>query len=224
MIKNLQSRKRQLVQDAIYDAAIDIFARKGFDETIVEEIAEAAGVSRRSFFRYFETKDDLLALNTIHCGERLVAAVKACPPSLGPLDVLREAVLAGARFTEAQRHTRQIVEIAERSTSSSQAHLSRLMEVQENLDLAYMARIKGASHYQLKPYLLAGMTLLILNAATAAWYKGEHKDIETAAKQGLLHLAQLFSNESSSWTDVKRSQNGKKLPSKAPKKAPSGAK
>lgn len=224
MAKILQSRKRQLVQDAIYDAAITLFARKGFDETIVEEISEAAGISRRSFFRYFETKDDLLALNTIHCGECLVAAVKACPASFSPLDVLREAVLAGARFTEAQRHTRQIVEIAERSKSSRQAHLSRLMEVHESLDLVYMVRIKGASQYDLKPHLLAGLTLLILNSATAAWYKGEHKDIEAAAKQGLLHIAQMFSGESSSWTDVKRVQSGKKLSSKASKKSRSAGK
>ena len=219
MIKNLQSRKRQLVQDAIYDAAIDLFARKGFDETTVEQIAESAGVSRRSFFRYFETKDDLLAINTIHCGECLVAAAKACPASFGPLDVLREAVLAGARFSEAQRHTRQIVEISERSVSSRQAHLSRLMEVQENLSLVYMSRLKGVSPYQLKPLLFAGTTLQILNGATVAWYKGEHKTIETAAKQGLLHLAHLFSNESFVWTDVKNPENGKKLAFKAPKKS-----
>ena len=58
--KSLQSRKRQLVQDAIYEAAIDLFTKKGFDETTVEELAEAAGISRRSFFRYFQSKDDLL--------------------------------------------------------------------------------------------------------------------------------------------------------------------
>jgi DNA-binding transcriptional regulator YbjK len=92
MTKNLQSRKRQLVRDAIYDAAIDLFAKKGFDETTVEEVAEAAGISRRSFFRYFETKDDLLALNTIHCGEILVETVSTCPPNLAPLEVVREIV------------------------------------------------------------------------------------------------------------------------------------
>jgi len=43
MTKSLQSRKRQLVEDAIDDAAIDLFAKKGFDETTVEEVADAAG-------------------------------------------------------------------------------------------------------------------------------------------------------------------------------------
>src|SRR5580704_3163592 len=48
----LQVRKQQLVRGAIYEAAIELFGKKGFDQTTVEEVAQAAGVSRRSFFRY----------------------------------------------------------------------------------------------------------------------------------------------------------------------------
>src|SRR5437899_1533793 len=52
-VPTLQARKQRLVRDAIWDAAIDLFAQEGFDETTVDDIARAAGVSRRSFFRYF---------------------------------------------------------------------------------------------------------------------------------------------------------------------------
>lgn len=44
MTISFQSRKQQFVRDAIYDAAIGLFAEKGFDEVTVEEIARAAGV------------------------------------------------------------------------------------------------------------------------------------------------------------------------------------
>ena len=137
MERSLQSRKRQLVRDAIYESAIDLFATKGFDETTVEELAEAAGISRRSFFRYFQSKDDLLALNTVNCGNVLREDVESCPSDLGPLEVLRETVAAGIRFTEAQQLTRQIIEITVRSTSARQAHMSRLMEVHDGLSSAY---------------------------------------------------------------------------------------
>ena len=80
--EKLQLRKQELVRDTIYDAAIDLFAAKGFDETTVEEIAQAAGVSRRSFFRYYASKDDLLAQSVVQYGSAITKAVETCPASL----------------------------------------------------------------------------------------------------------------------------------------------
>lgn len=218
MAKNLQSRKRQLVRDAIYDAAIELFAKRGFDETTVEDVAEAAGISRRSFFRYFETKDDLLALNTVHCGELLIETVASCPAGLSPLDVVREAVLAGAKFTESQPRTHQIIEISKRSATARQAHLSRLNEVVEKLSSEYASRMKGASMYQMRPSLLAGMTQLILNVATASWFMEDHKDMSTAAKQGFQTLTRIFCDEPTS-SSGKEATSSRKAPDvKAPKK------
>jgi AcrR family transcriptional regulator len=77
----IQKRKQLLVRDAIWDAAIDLFGKKGFDKTTVDDIAKAAGVSRRSFFRYFSSKDDLLAQGMISYGEWLEQAIESCPRS-----------------------------------------------------------------------------------------------------------------------------------------------
>ena len=60
MAEMRRDEKRKFVRDAIYAAAIEIFTERGFDETTVEEIAQAAGVSRRSFFRYFASKDAVI--------------------------------------------------------------------------------------------------------------------------------------------------------------------
>lgn len=219
MTKSLQSRKRQLVRDAIYDAAIDLFAKHGFDETTVEEVADAAGISRRSFFRYFESKDDLLALNTVLCGEVICQTVVSCPANLSLLDVVRETVLAGVRFTEAQKHTRQIIEIAQRSTSARQAHMSRLMEVEDRVGAAFAARMKSKSRYSSKSLLLAGMSVLLMNSATASWYVGEHKDIAAAAKYGFLSLAEIFCDESAAPSGLPAAPGNKARSSNAPKKA-----
>lgn len=218
MPKSLQSRKRQLVRDAIYDAAIELFAKKGFDETTVEEVAEAAGISRRSYFRYFESKDDLLALNTVNCGEALCEAVKSCPARLTPLEVVRETVLTGVKFTESQEHTRQIIEIAQRSSSARQAHLSRLMEVEDKLAAAFSARMKGTNPYSQKPRLLAGMTMLVQNTAVADWYLGEHKDLTIATKHSFLNLTEILCDKAAvQWGDEAPAA-GKKPGKSAPKK------
>jgi hypothetical protein len=58
---SLQLRKQEFVRDAIWAVAIDLFAEKGFDETTLDDIVAAAGTSRRTFFRHFESKRDLIA-------------------------------------------------------------------------------------------------------------------------------------------------------------------
>ncbi len=219
MAKSLQSRKRQLVRDAIYDAAIELFAKRGFDETTVEEVAEAAGISRRSFFRYFETKDDLLALNTVHCGEVLCQTVASCPAGLSPLEVVRETVLAGVKFTEIQPHSHQLIEIAQRSASARQAHLSRLTDIHDRLAAAFSARMPGASHYYQGPYFLAGMSQLLINAATASWFFGEHKDVTTAAKHAFLNLARVLCDKSATSVGLKTAPGSKAPISSVPKKS-----
>jgi DNA-binding transcriptional regulator YbjK len=130
---SLQLRKQQMVRSAIYDAAIELFAEKGFDETTVEEVAKAAGVSRRSFFRYFASKDDLLAQNVVNYGHVLAATVTACAPALSPLETVRETVQTVLKQAVVQPHTRQIIEIAQRSDSARQAHGSRMHDVEEPL-------------------------------------------------------------------------------------------
>lgn len=53
----LRAQNRQRTTDDLAGAALRLFAEKGFENTTIDEIADAAGVSRRTFFRYFESKE-----------------------------------------------------------------------------------------------------------------------------------------------------------------------
>jgi AcrR family transcriptional regulator len=194
----LQIRKQQLVRNAIYEAAIDLFAEKGFDETTVEEVAQAAGVSRRSFFRYFASKDDLLAQNVVHFGSILSATITACPPALTPLETVRETVLNVVRQTVAHPRTRQIIEISQRSASARQAHHSRMMDVEDTVAAAFAGRLRSASKDDLKPRLLASLTLSIMNVAITSWFRDEYQDLSTAARQVFTNLTRIFCDQAGS--------------------------
>jgi Bacterial regulatory proteins, tetR family len=90
------SRKLEFVRDAIWDAAVDLFAEKAFDETTVDDIVVAAGTSRRTFFRHFESKRDLVAQPVVSHGASLTEVIASCPTGLSPGELFRHVVLAVA--------------------------------------------------------------------------------------------------------------------------------
>ncbi|HEV8363402.1 MAG TPA: TetR family transcriptional regulator [Gemmatimonadaceae bacterium] len=59
-VVGLRARKKARTEQSIVDAAMRLFGRKGFAVTTVDEIAAAAGIGRRTFFRYFPTKEDIV--------------------------------------------------------------------------------------------------------------------------------------------------------------------
>jgi AcrR family transcriptional regulator len=190
LAETLQARKQQFVRDAIWDAATDLFADRGFDETTVDDIAQAAGVSRRSFFRYFSSKSDLMAYGMISYGAELSEAIDACPKSYSLFEVLAETVLKVARRSAAQPRTRKIMAIVGKYPAARAAELSRFHEVQDRVAEAF-ARRGGAARDGLNSSLLAGMTLQVLGVTFRAWFNEPESDIATSAQQALATLRHL---------------------------------
>jgi AcrR family transcriptional regulator len=99
----LSERRRNYVASEISHAAMQLFATHGFDAVTVDEIAEAAGISARTFFRYFATKDDVVLQYRRRLQERLVAAVLARPKQEGAVTALRNAYLETSTTPVADR-------------------------------------------------------------------------------------------------------------------------
>lgn len=95
----LRERKRRETLQRITDVGMGLFLQKGYEATTLDEIAAAAGISRRTFFYYFKSKDDILLSLQNGMGEVIVAALKAETADKRPLDAVRDAVIAVcARF------------------------------------------------------------------------------------------------------------------------------
>src|SRR4029077_9338536 len=75
----LRRRKREVFSVAVESAAEELFLSPGFERTTVEQIAHAACVSRRTFFRYYESKEDVLVESSERWGERLYAELPERP-------------------------------------------------------------------------------------------------------------------------------------------------
>jgi AcrR family transcriptional regulator len=91
---SLRERKHEFVLKEIERAAWDLFATVGFDRATVEEISRNAGVSRRTFFRYFKTKEELLSFSVEHFGERVAQRFAEMPKNRKPLAALEDAILS----------------------------------------------------------------------------------------------------------------------------------
>jgi mycofactocin system transcriptional regulator len=74
--------------------ALRLFAEQGFDETTVEQIAAAAGVSRRTFFRYFDTKAAVLWNEFDNEVQALRASFADIPDGVDMMDAIRQVVMA----------------------------------------------------------------------------------------------------------------------------------
>src|SRR5215213_11769732 len=88
----LRERKKARTREALQEAALERFARRGFDATTVEEIAAACEVSPRTFFRYFPTKEDVLFGDSGERSAALVETLAAEPPDLTPLAAIHAAM------------------------------------------------------------------------------------------------------------------------------------
>jgi AcrR family transcriptional regulator len=91
--ETLQDRRRRYIRADISQTAMQLFAERGFAEVTVEEIALAAGISPRTFFRYFATKDEVVLRYERRLRERLEQALAARPDDEGPVAALRNAYL-----------------------------------------------------------------------------------------------------------------------------------
>ncbi|KJK60005.1 TetR/AcrR family transcriptional regulator [Saccharothrix sp. ST-888] len=97
----LWDRSRQVAVQAILDTAIRLFAEQGYEQTTVAQIAREAGISQRSLFRYFGTKEDLVCGDQEALGELLKQTVEQQPAEVSAWDALR----AGLEVILTANHT-----------------------------------------------------------------------------------------------------------------------
>ena len=173
----LHTRKQDLVRSTIWDAAIDLFADAGFEDTTIEDIASAAGVSTRTFFRYFASKNDLMGQGMDRYRALLTEAIRNAPKASSPLDVVHHTVREVASVAAAQPRVREIVKIATRSVAAREAQLSRRAEVEDGVSEAFAMRCRTAPDDEITPRLMTGLTLTMLDITFRVWSKRHGAEI-----------------------------------------------
>ncbi|MEU1056438.1 helix-turn-helix domain-containing protein [Streptomyces sp. NPDC005876] len=98
----LRERKKRATRAALTEAAVRLAAEHGAEKVTVEAISAAAGVSVRTFFNYFDTRDDVFVLTDAETGARVRRSLLDAPAALPPLQALRDAMAAELAEAEEQ--------------------------------------------------------------------------------------------------------------------------
>ena len=195
-IPSLRERKLRAVRESIWNVAIDLFAANGYDETTVDDIARAAGISLRSFFRYFASKGDLMSYALLRYGNQLAAAIDACPPDASLREVFRESIsrIAHLGVTREVR-TRQLLGVLSRSQAAMAAEVSRLSEAQALVAEAYERRIAPSVDRELRSRAMAGVSLHLTGVAVRWCLERADSDLPTTIDRVLVCLEAVFCGE-----------------------------
>lgn len=187
---NLRARKQAATREALYSAAFSLFADKGFDATTVDEIASAAGVSRRTFFRYFESKE---AVVFVKQPTRLVRfrELVGAHAHLGGFEAVVRACLALGPEFEAERDEALIAqEIIEASPALSVADAARDLEWEDAIAHA-LAEGSGDPARQRTARYVAGAIVGLIRATMREWrHPDGPADLTGEARRNLALLAE----------------------------------
>ncbi|MFF8593999.1 TetR/AcrR family transcriptional regulator [Streptomyces sp. NPDC015220] len=97
----LRERKKRATRAALVEAAVRLAAEHGAEKVTVEAISAEVGVSVRTFFNYFDSRDDAFLLLDADAGARVRQAVLDAPAALTPLRAVHDAI--AAELTEAEQ-------------------------------------------------------------------------------------------------------------------------
>ncbi|HEY0279028.1 MAG TPA: TetR family transcriptional regulator [Solirubrobacterales bacterium] len=167
----LNEIQRRAVREDIEGTALRLFLAHGYDATTVDDVAAAVGTSRRTVFRYFETKEDLVLASMRDKGRELVEAATAASPEKDAREALAEVLLGFAEEFDAGLPLSRRRAALLASTPSLQAALAlKHLEWRAALGAAISPRLRGArSTRALRAEAIAGAALACLDVAATLW-------------------------------------------------------
>ena len=172
-VEGLRERHRRRTAAELEEAALTLFTEKGFDAVTIDDIATAADVSRRTFFRYFASKEDVILSDHPRRLGELQAALDRRPDDEPALTALRQAILSLAgRFEQQREHMlRRFRLITE--TPALEARSLCLQRNWETGVTAMLADRMGVDPAEdLRPGVVAATTMSAMRIATANWLAG----------------------------------------------------
>ena len=172
--------------------ALRLFTQRGYDHTTVEDIADDAGVSRRTFFRYFDTKADVLWHSFDDEVDALRDALAATTPDMSIMEAIRAAVVSVNHYTATDiPELRTRIQLIS-TVPALQASAANHYDAWEHAVIDHAAQRLGRTTHDLLPLAIGRATLAVCRAAYEHWVNQADADLTTYLDTALRDLADGF--------------------------------
>ena len=168
MIRGM-SRWEPNARGRLEQAALDLYVERGFEQTTVAEIAERAGLTERTFFRYFADKREVLFAGAGTLRELMVGALAGAPTSAAPIEAVAAALeTAGALLQERREYSRQRQAVIAANAGLQERELIKLASLASAL--AEALRQRGVTEPAAS--LTAEAGIAVFKIAFERWHSG----------------------------------------------------
>ena len=183
------TKKDDDVRTRLHGAALELFRERGYDRTTAAAIAAQAGVTERTFFRYFPDKREVLFDGEAKMRAALTASIADAPAGLSPLDILFRAFRSFQPALEDNRpYAKPRHEVIATTPALHERELAKIAALADALAAALEAR--GVA--KLRAVLAARTGMAAFAQAIVAWLDdpdgglGERFDLAFREMQALL--------------------------------------
>ncbi|MDQ1045166.1 TetR family transcriptional regulator [Streptomyces sp. V4I2] len=202
----LRERKRQRTRDALIRAALELFVGRGYEQTTVDDIAEAVDVSQRTFFRYFANKEEAALAVQEMTVERFVESVRQRPAHEAPMEALRQAVLEGwdtlneivESVVPVELHLR-MSRVIESTPVLLAAHLRRSAEIEEIIARVLAEREGLDVDTDPRPRLTVAVFSGVIRVTERQWSTGEDFSLDAIRALTVRYLEQVGPALTGNW-------------------------
>ncbi len=171
-----RERKRRQTRERIETTALKLFLERGFDGTTIEDITEAADVSKRSFFDYFPSKEDVVAAWQDGFSDALIAAVAAQPAAASLAEVIEAAINTALHAAISDPQHLAIAVLIHDTPALRARDQLKYSKLERKLVDALQARSRGGDEERFRLSVLAAAVVSMLRIGGERW-NGRRQEI-----------------------------------------------
>lgn len=171
--ESLRERTRSYMRAEIANTAIDLFLAHGFDATTTDDIVAAAGVSRRTFFRYFPGKEDTVLEVVARLAAEGCQRFVERPAEQTTWEAMGASVRPFIEWVHSDRdRALAMLKLINETPALRASFLDRLDRWRHSLTSVVAARL-GVGPDGLRPALIAAVAIAVFDVAVLAWAAGD---------------------------------------------------